>query len=232
MLYGDKTIHGKFKTSQPHVRRHRSWLCCGTDGADLVVPDPNASVRRGGGGDPQPSAGGDHGLLQFTNIPAKALRGATAFSPHPSTSRAAQPSPDLPEVAQLEDGVADQLTRPMEGDETPSGGLVNLGPQQPQLLQQGCRVRLLTNPSGVNRRVLAQQEGMSWTGTMPLHIHLLELHSLQVGDQAQADHLHNWPAHLDLEHREPGHMWHSQKRPFQPGTAPKLPSFEFSAHWN
>lgn len=39
---------------------------------------------------------------------------------------------DLFEAVQIEDGVADQLTWPMKGDESTSVGLVNLCPKQPE----------------------------------------------------------------------------------------------------
>lgn len=140
--------------------------------------------------------------------------GGARFSPTPLDNLKTRTSTHLLEVAQVEDRVADQLTRPVEGDETTAVGLVDLGPQQPQLVQRCCWVRFLTDPSCINWRVLTQQESMSRTGTMPLHIDLLEPQSLQVGDQAQADHLNNRPVtpHLDLEpHREPGQSGKQQQ---------------------
>lgn len=59
----------------------------------------------------------------------------------------------------------------------------------------------MTDPSSINGRVLTQQKSVSWTREVSLHIELLELQSLLVGDQAQTDHFNNWPAapHLGLE---------------------------------
>lgn len=54
----------------------------------------------------------------------------------------------------------------------------------------------MTDPGGVNRWVLTQQQHVSWTGPVPLHIKLLQSQSLLIGDQAQADHLHHRPAAL------------------------------------
>lgn len=50
------------------------WLCFGTDGTDLVFSDPNTSMRRSGGFQSKLFANGDDGLLQFTHVPANALR--------------------------------------------------------------------------------------------------------------------------------------------------------------
>lgn len=52
---------------------------------------------------------------------------STTFDPLTTKTRA-----DLLEAAQIEDGVADQLTRPVKGDESTSVGLVNLSPKQPE----------------------------------------------------------------------------------------------------
>lgn len=54
---------------------------------------------------------------------------STTFGPLSTKTRA-----DLLEAAQIEDGVADQLTGPVEGDEATSVGLVNLSPEQPEAL--------------------------------------------------------------------------------------------------
>lgn len=105
-------------------------------------------------------------------------------------------SSNLPEAGQVEDGVADQLPRTMEGDESSSVGAVDIGPKQAELVQQGGGVGFVADPDGVDRRVLTQQQSMSWTGPVPVHVDLLQPQSLLVGDQAQADNLHHWPAAL------------------------------------
>lgn len=112
--------------------------------------------------------------------------------------------PDLPEAAQVQDRVADLLARAVEGDEPPSVGAVDVGPQQPQPVQQGAGVGFVPDPGGVDRRVLTQQQGMSWTGPDPVYIDLLQPQTLLVGHQAQADHLHRGPAelHPDLEQNQ------------------------------
>ena len=50
---------------------------CRTDGADLVVSDPDAGVRRRGRLDAEAAADGDDGLLQLADVPTDALRGRT-----------------------------------------------------------------------------------------------------------------------------------------------------------
>lgn len=76
-------------------------------GTDLVVSDPDSGVRRGGRCDAKAAADRDDGLLQLTDIPADALLKA----------------------AQVEDWVADQLPRPVEGDESSSVGAVDVCPE-------------------------------------------------------------------------------------------------------
>lgn len=59
----------------------------------------------------------------------------------------------------------------------------------------------MPDAGGIDWRVLTQQKGMSWTREVSLHVALLQLQGLLVGDQAQTDHLNNRPAapHLALE---------------------------------
>lgn len=47
--------------------------CEGTDGADLVVSDPNAGVRRRRRFNRELAADGDDRLLQFSDVPANTL---------------------------------------------------------------------------------------------------------------------------------------------------------------
>lgn len=101
---------------------------------------------------------------------------------------------DLLEAAQVEDGVADQLSRAMEGDEAASAAAVDVCAQQSQPLQGLLGVGLPADPCGVDRRVLAQQQRVGRTGPVPVHIQLLQPQGLVIGDQAQANHLHQWPA--------------------------------------
>ncbi len=48
-------------------------LCCRTDGTDLVVSDPNSSVRGSRCFDTKPAADRDNGLLQLTDVPTNTL---------------------------------------------------------------------------------------------------------------------------------------------------------------
>lgn len=105
-------------------------------------------------------------------------------------------APHLLEAAQVEDRVADQLSWPVEGDESSSVGAVNVGPEQTQAVQEGGGIGFVADPGSVDRRVLAQQQSVSWNGSVPVHVDLLQLQSLLVGDQAQTDHLHHGPAAL------------------------------------
>lgn len=61
-------------TDQLLIVRSRTRTCCGTDGTDLLVSDPNSGVRRRGRLEPEPAADGDDGLLQLADVPANALR--------------------------------------------------------------------------------------------------------------------------------------------------------------
>lgn len=106
---------------------------------------------------------------------------------------------DLPETGQVQDRVADQLTRAVEGDESSSVGAVDVGPQQPEPVQQGTGVWFVSDPGGVDRRVLTQQQSVSPTGPEPVYVDLLQPQTLLVGYQAQADHLHQRPADLHPE---------------------------------
>lgn len=162
-----------------------------SNGTDLVVSDPNSSVRRRRCFKTKTAADRDHGSLQLADVPANALL----------------------EAGQVQDRVADQLSRPVEGDETSSVGAVHIGPQQAESVQQLGRVGFVADPGGVDRWVLTQQKSVSWTGPVPVHKELLQPQSLLVGDQAQADHLHHRPdaLHPGLEteqepEQEPGNQ--------------------------
>lgn len=174
-----------------------------TDGADLVVSNPNAGVRRRGRVDPEPAAGGDDGLLQLAHVPSDALREQITYQHTlPTfTLHKRKTAPDLLETAQVEDRVADQLARPVEGDESAPVGVLHVGPEQAQALQLRRRVRFVADPGGVDRRMLTQQESVSRTGPVPVHVDLLQPQSLRVGDPAQTDHLHQRlvPRHPGLE---------------------------------
>lgn len=84
----------------------------------------------------------------------------------------------------------------MKGDESSSVGAVDVGPQQAELVQQRGGVRFVADPGGVDRWVLTQQQSVSQTRPVPAHVDLLQPQSFLVGDQAQTDHLHHWPAAL------------------------------------
>lgn len=88
----------------------------------------------------------------------------------------------------------------MEGDESSPVRPGHIGPQQAQLVQQGLGVGFVADPGGVDRRVLTQQQSVSRAGPVPVHVDLLQSQSLLIGDQAQADHLHQRLAapHLGL----------------------------------
>lgn len=116
-----------------------------------------------------------------------------------STTATVKTGADLLEAIQIENRVADQLTRPVEGDESTSVGMVDLRTECAEAVQVRRRVRFMADPSGVDRRVLTQQQSVSRTTTVPIHVDLLQLQSLLVGNQAQADHLHHRSAAL---HRE------------------------------
>ena len=109
-----------------------------TDGADLVVPDPHSGVRGGRRLDAQLTAQPDDGPLQLTDVPAHTL----------------------PEAPEVQDRVADQLARPMEGNQPASVRPEELGSQegQPALLLGG--IWGIADPDGVDRRVFAHQQGV------------------------------------------------------------------------
>lgn len=161
-------------TVQSQAVRRNVSTTVDSDGADLVVSDPNSSVRRSRCVDTKPAADGDDGLLQLADVP-------------PNT---------LLEAGQVEDRVTDQLPRPMKCDESSSVGAVDVSPEQAEAVQQGGRVRFVADPGGVNRWVLAQQKSVSRTRPVLVHIDLLQPQSLLVGNQAQTDHLHHRPAAL------------------------------------
>lgn len=174
-----------------------------TDGTDLVVSDPNSSMRRRRRFHAEPAAEADDGLLQLTHIPTDALREQdTAHNQNPKPHGfPIRPPPDLLKAPQVQYRVADQLAWPVEGDESSSVGAVDVGPQQPELVQQGARVRFVADPRSVDRRVLTEQQRVGRTGPVPVHIDLLKPQTLMIGDQAQADHLHQGPAGLHPELR-------------------------------
>lgn len=95
-------------TVQSQAMRRDVATTVDSDGTDLVVPDPDSGVRRRRRLDTKPAADGDDGLLQLTDVPANTLL----------------------EAAQVEDRVADQLSRPVEGNESSSVGAVDISPQQ------------------------------------------------------------------------------------------------------
>lgn len=68
-----------------------------------------------------------------------------------------QTSSDLLKAAQVQDGVADQLSRSVEGDKSASVGLVDVSPEQAQLIQQGGWVGFVADPGSVDWKVLTQQ---------------------------------------------------------------------------
>lgn len=76
----------------------------------------------------------------------------------------------LLEASQVQDRVADQLSRAMKGYEAASAATVDVGAQQAQPLQHALGVGLVADPGSVNRRVLTQQQGVSRTGPVPVHI--------------------------------------------------------------
>lgn len=116
-----------------------------------------------------------------------------------STTVTVKTGADLLEAVQIENRVADQLTRPVEGDESTSVSMLDFCTECAEGVQVHCRVGFMADPSGVDRRVLTQQQSVSRTITVPIHVDLLQLQSLLVGNQAQADHLHHRSAAL---HRE------------------------------
>lgn len=77
---------------------------------------------------------------------------------------------DLLEAAQMENRVADQLSRAMEGDEAASAAAVDVSAQQAKPIQHLLGVGLVADPSSVDRRVFTQQQGVSRTGPVPVHI--------------------------------------------------------------
>lgn len=124
-----------------------------SDGTDLVVSHPDPSMRRRGPLDPKPAADRDDGLLQLTDVPANTLLKA----------------------AQVQDWVTDQLTRPMECDESSSAGTVDIGTQQTEALQLSGGVWFVSDPRGVDGLVLTQQQSMSRGRVVPVHVDLLQL---------------------------------------------------------
>lgn len=139
-----------------------------TDGADLVVSDPNSGVRRRGCFDTEPAAEGDDGLLQLTDIPTNTLPEQNQRYESKHIADLTLLISHLFETAQVQNRVADQLSWAVEGDESSSVGAVDVGPQQPELLQQGTGVRFVPDPGSVDRWVLAQQQGVSRTGPEPV----------------------------------------------------------------
>lgn len=60
-------------TVQRHAVRRDVATAVDPDGADLIVSDPNAGVRRRRRFDAEPAADGDDRLLQLANVPTNTL---------------------------------------------------------------------------------------------------------------------------------------------------------------
>lgn len=124
----------------------------------------------------------------------------TALHPEPQTPSDLRPlRSDLLKAPQVQHRVADQLARSMEGDESSSVGVVDVGPKQPEPIQYWTRVRFVPDPSGVDWQVLAEQQRMGRTRPVPVSVDLLQPQTLLIGHQAQTDHLHQGPGGLHPE---------------------------------
>ena len=158
---GQRGVHVHGQAMGGHAASHPH-----ADGGQLaLIDDPDSGQGLDAAGGHAEGGGGlDDGRLQAADVAAQVER-----------------------VAQLDDGVGDQLARPVEGDVAAAIDAHEFGAKVAQAIGTGQQVRLIAAATdGVDREVLEQQQPVADSAAAPLVGQLvLQLPGRPIGDGPQ-----------------------------------------------